>query len=315
MIQPTGFNNPHHEPTLSPDDQRLLDALVEGGFDRQAIESCSPCDAQRLDAILGLLGLLNDYPVEDGDETLLHATLARIDRYEDEREARLRFESQVDGMSGERAGWRIPLPNFITVAAVLLIAVSVFWPMIDSVRQRSMDMACANNMRLLGYAFGQYAGDNNGALPLAMAGSGASWDTLRNVVNLKPLLDGHYCSAGHLNCPGHHDLQVQQVGPSYSYRWFIPDAQVNWSSGRVTIVIGDRNPLIDSALAGRVAPALSMSMNHRGRGQNVLASDGATLWLEQPVVGVADNIWLPHGTDTLRSGIAPEDPLDVFLAH
>ena len=31
--------------------------------------------------------------------------------------------------------------------------------------------------------------------------------------------------------------------------------------------------------------------------------------------GRGDNIWMPNNVDFLRPGVAPEDDMDVFLAH
>ena len=304
------FNS--NEPQLSADDQRLLDALAEAGFDRSAVSPATPEDGKRLDSLCGLLGLMNDYPVDDCEDTLRYATLARIDRHEQERAARMNFDNRQDAVSGERGGRRIRLPDFITVAAVILIAVSVLWPVLTAVRNKSIDDACAQNLGRLGYAFSQYAGDNGGSLPLAMAGPMGAWDTVKNVVNLEPLVEGHYCEIGHLNCPGHAD----HAGPSYSYRWFVPGAPATWSTAqRQVVILGDLNPVVDAARSGKMLPPLSMSPNHGGRGQCVLISDGATLWLEKPVVGRDDNIWLPDGRNQLRSGEQPQDPTDTFLSH
>jgi len=168
-------HNPAHDPQLSADDQRLIDALLEVGFDRNALSAVSPTDNRRLNAISAMLHRLEDYPVEDASETLIHATLARIDRHEDMQAARMKFDSQIDRLDGEKRSLRIRVPDFITVAAVILICVGVCWPMLSSIRQRSMDLACADNLRQVGYAFGQYAADNNQSLPMAMAGFGG-WD-------------------------------------------------------------------------------------------------------------------------------------------
>src|SRR5204863_9994414 len=111
-------------------------------------------DQKRAAAVSNLLGLMRDYPVEDCEPALIDATLARIDRYEDQQAARLNFDVQQDqpkGLFGGR-GRRIRMPDFITVAAVILIAVGVGWPVLNNVRQKSMEMACSNNMRQVGYA-------------------------------------------------------------------------------------------------------------------------------------------------------------------
>ena len=51
---------PSHLPELSPGDRKLLDALVECGFEPDAL-SLDEEQRRRADAILGLLGLLDDY--------------------------------------------------------------------------------------------------------------------------------------------------------------------------------------------------------------------------------------------------------------
>jgi hypothetical protein len=303
--------------SLSPADQRVLDALIEAGMDRarlpQALDgTATPQEQQRLDALTRLLTSLDDYPVEDAEPALLHATLARIDRHEDQIAERMRFDVAQEEHAPQR-GFRIRVPDFISVAAVMLIAIGLFWPALASIRRQSLDAECANNLKQLGYGFSQYADDHNGALPYAMAGPMGAWDTVKNVLNLDPLVQGNYCQAGHLNCPGHE--HHGSTGPSYSYRLFTPRGAQHWNTGRVTVILGDLNPLIEAARSGFPAPPLSMSANHGGRGQNVLISDGATMWLEQPLIGPADNIWMPNNAQILRPGQAPADDLDVFLAH
>lgn len=299
---------PEQHVQLSPNDERLLDALVEGGFDPRSLEALSAEERQRVETLLHTLGLLHDYPVDDLDETLIDAAMARIDRFEDERAARLRFDAVNDGERPTRG--RLPLPSFISVAAVILIAASIVIPVMSTVRQRSIDSGCANNMRLMGFAFGAYAGDYSGYMPMARAGLGGTWDTVRNSVNLEPLVAGGFCELHHLNCPGDHDH-----GMSYAYQWQVPDQPMRWSAPRVTIVMGDRNPLIDAYHSGARASAATLSFNHDGRGQNVLASDGGTIWLEQAVIGKGDNIWLPGQVSELAAGLQPQQPGDVFLAQ
>lgn len=313
---------------LSPDDQRLLDALVEAGFERAQLpailgRSLSSQDEQRISAISKLFGYMDDYPVEDIDPTLFHATLARIDRHEDQLTQRMRFDVATEQQAAKR-GFRIRMPDLITVAAVMLIGVGVLWPVLGSIREQSMDNLCANNLKRIGYGFNLYADDNSGSLPVAMAGPMGTWETFRNALNLNPLVKGGYCEGGHFNCPGHqhHVDALGAEGPSYSYRWFTPQGLQHWNSGRITVVLGDLNPLVDAARSGWAAPPLSTSVNHGGRGQNVLASDGATIWLSQPLIGRggvsnsgSDNIWMPDNAATLQPGAAPDDEADVFLVH
>jgi len=324
------------EPQLSVEDQRLLDALAEHGFDPSALSRPGPAEAKRAEAITNLLDLMHDYPVEDADDTLIHATMARIDRYEADRANRMKFDVAVEA-NQQSSRRRLMLPNFITSAAVLLIAVSVMWPVMTNVRNQSMDLTCQNNLKTMGYAFNQYAADFNNALPMATAGLGgfggfgsrsaapspsASNDPA--LLDMQPLLAGGFCEPGHCTCPGHAHYVGDDGSPSYSVRLFVVGSQAAWNTGRTTVLIGDLNPMIEAAQSGHRLPPLSMTINHAGRGQNVLSSDGATLWLESPIinrggyttpVNPVDNIWLPDGQDELRSGIMPRDAMDVLLMH
>jgi hypothetical protein len=296
---------------LSPQDQRLLDALVECGFDPDALEALSAEDQQRVGALLKLMDLLDDYPVEDADDALVHATLARIDRHEDEAASRLSFTAAVEAKE-TGVGKRFRMPDLVSVAAVLLIATSIAWPLGSHLHKKSIDDGCANNMRRMATAFEQYAGDFGGAVPTAQAGMFSSWNPTRhNAVNLDPLLEGGYCDRGHLSCPGHDG----PTGTAYSNLWLVEGHDYRWGVAQVTLIIGDRNPLIDGARSGMWMQPMTISFNHGGRGQNVLATDGSCQWIVEPVYGQYDYIWLPRGVAFLQGEIRPSDPADVFLAH
>ncbi len=298
-------------PELSPDDQRVLDALVDAGFNTDGLEAPTPAVRDRAAAVSSLFELLEDYPVEDADETLVHATLARVDRLEDGRAARMNFDNaNANGETGPQR--RIRLPDFISVAAVILIGASVVWPLTTHLRQQAIDTGCNSNLQQMALGFSQYAMDYNGAMPTARTGLFSAWTPgAHNVINLNPLLQNGYCDQGHLNCPGNEG----GFADSYSYQFQVNEYRPRWSAGSTTVVLGDRNPIIDAVRRRQVIGALTVSINHGGRGQFVLSSDGATNWLVQPVVGTNDNIWLPGGVIFLRSGDRLTDPTDVFLAH
>ncbi len=269
MTEPQSFE-------LSPQDQHLLDALVDCGFNVDALEALPPQERKRADALVSLLDLLEDYPVEDADDTLVHATLARIDQHEDERAARMAFDNQ-DTEDSQTPRRRFRVPDFISVAAVILIGASVVWPVTTHLRHRAIDAGCANNLRFMAMGFGQYANDFDGVMPTARAGVFGAWTQMEsNLVNLKPLLAKNYCEIEHLNCPGHDSM----YGESYSYQWQVQGVIPRWGTGaRITVVLGDRNPVIDAVKSGRVIDAGTISLNHPRRGQNVLTSGGVVLWL------------------------------------
>lgn len=302
---------------LSPADARVLDVLVEAGFNEDSIAHLPEQDRSRGARVLTLMGLLNDYPIEDdgeGDaEMLVHATLARIDQFEDARAVRM----TVDPESAEVAGGRrFRLPDFVSVAAVLLVSAGVLFPIVNHVRGWSVDLRCASSMRQAGQAFGQYAGDNRGSLPMAMAGLGPSWDRARHTRNLDPLVDGGYCETACLCCPGlDHPGPDDDLDARYSYQWLAGAAQLD-GGAKVTVIVGDRNPLIDAFRSGVLHQhALTISLAHGGRGQNVLLDDGSTRWLDSPVLGPGDNIWLPAGLAEIKPGAKTDSREDVFLAQ
>ena len=76
MSQRSDFHtDPRNE--LCPEDRRLLAELAETGFDPETLAALTPAERERAERLMGLLDLLRDYPVEDGDDTLVHATFAR----------------------------------------------------------------------------------------------------------------------------------------------------------------------------------------------------------------------------------------------
>lgn len=286
---------------LCAEDRQILDRLVECGFDVSQLELLTEEERRRAQTLMSLLGLLEDYPVENAEDTLLHATLAQIDRYEDHRADRMNIDPAVSVR-------RIRFPDFITVAAVILIMASLAWPLLTYVQNASTKSACANNQRLTNIALRSYSSDY-GTTPTAQASFGSS---LRNVLNLAPLIDHGYCERGHVSCPGHDSATGDS---SYSVHHHLPGHATNLDVLRGTVILGDRNPVIDAYRRGAKLPPLTVSPDHGGHGQYVLYSDGSTVWLEQPVIRQNDNIWLPNGADDLESSDEPVSATDVFLMH
>lgn len=295
---------------LSPEDREVLDMLMECGFDASQLPPMSPERHQRVEALQQMFNLLSDYPVEDADDLLVDATLARIGRHDKRAPASISFAAAREQLEvGARRAWRVP--DLISIAAVILIISAVAFPVLANVQRTALDNGCANNMRVLANAFTSYANDYQGQMPMARAGIGHGWDMFSNSLHLRPLIDNNYCDLGHLDCPGNHNHD----GPSYSYQQQSPNHQYLWGVKAPAVVLADRNPLIDAARALKNSPSpMTLSINHGGRGQNVLQGDGAVVFLIQPTVG-RDNLWLPEGKSRLEQGDEPKDDRDIFLAH
>lgn len=294
---------------LKPEDERLLDLLIEAEFDPDAVKVSSPEDSQRLRALTGLFGLLDDYPVDDADDSLVDATILRVRRAEDREHAiagRIQEAREKFGLK------RLRLPDLISIAAVLLIVASVGWPMLNMMRRRAVSQECVANLTTLGDAFAMYANDWDGRVPIATAGFGgtglaASW------VDPFPLAQLSYCPNGHANCPGH----SAQAGYSRQLIIHKRDASqdFSWFTGQITAIMGDRNPVIDARAEMSLIKPTTNSQNHDGLGQNILNRDNSTQWLEIPVLDSDDNIWLIRGRNEFTPGEAPVSADDVFLAH
>jgi hypothetical protein len=296
------MNQSFNHLNLCQADADLLDRLVNVGFDLDKLEGLTADETSRANRMLSMLGLLDGYPVEDASETLIDATLAQIDQYELNQSQRMRIEtSEIETTS---RGFRIRMPDFISVAAMVLIAASVFSMIINHTRAQSISNQCASNMAQVGFGLVRYAADNNGQAPTTTATKVASMfgGLVPTRTDPDKLVAQGYCKDYHLNCPGHGDN-----GGGFSYQ--TQPAEI-WEAirmqGQLIIVLSDLNPILESMLAGKAFDPLTPSKNHGSLGQNQLRDDGSTASLKGlPVVG-KDKIWILDGNKRV---------LDIFLTH
>ncbi len=289
---------------LCPDDEAAIDRLIAQGFEN--------ADCPRTTAAASCFRLLSDYPASDAEDVLVHATLARVNRYEQESAVRLRMSPSPNDMI---RGRRFRISDLITVAAVILVAVGITIPLLHQVRRNSIETACANNLRIAGGAMQTYANDFHGSLPMtAGLPNMFSWHNAEVQDNpLDLLAQLGYCDHGHINCPGH-----DADGPAFSHQMQTASRRVAFGTGPVVAILGDRNPVIDAVRAGRPVSLNRSTANHDGRGQNVLLSDGVVEFLRRPMLHGNDNIWLPRtpsGDETLNVIEVLLSPGDSVLVH
>ena len=286
---------------LTKEDADMLDQLADVGFDMDQLEYLTPADEARAKAILNTLGFLDAYPVEDASETLIDATLARIDQYEEKRAARLQIHTSE--LETTKRGFRIRMPDLISVACMLLITVGVFAMLSKSARSQSINNECASNMALVGRGLFDYSLDHNGDTPTEQATEVASLfgGLVPERTDAQELADKEYCDHNHLNCPGHGG-----EGHGFSYQTqptSIWDEIQN--QRKVLIIMSDQNPILSKMLAKQQFDPLTPSPAHGSLGQNHLRGDGSTATLPAPVIG-GDLIWI---LDTNKHGF------DIFLTH
>jgi len=313
MTQMHDHQNPRNAASLAPGDATLVDRLIDADFDLDVIEGSAE-ERARAAVLMSVFRLLEDYPVEQSemeaeDDALMDATLARISRAEDAASARRRIIHHQSAEEANERRFRIPMPDLVSVAAVILIGVSVMWPIMGEIRNRSIDAGCVANLTSLGTAFSSYASEYAGRVPVVTAGwSGAASSPLW--IDPLPLVEMGFCDRGHINCPGH----PAGAQPGYS-RQLMTGESLRWGTDGDRPIMGDRNPVIDARQSVEYVDPKMNSINHGARGQNLLNIDGSVSWLEVPVVGSDDNIWLIRGQDDYRPGLVPDEEGDIYLVH
>jgi len=298
----------HNDAELADADAIALDAWVDAKFVVDDVAADLRPRAARHEA---LANLARDVRVPESS-LLAERTLNRI---RDVAAVELRVQQST--LAGSRWSLR-RWPEIVSIAATLLLAVSVLWPVLGAVRSSAMKAACGTNLGSVATAFGQYASDHRDQMPSAVAslGSGAWWDVgaregHSNSANLFTLARAGYARLGELACPGNaHACRDRGCGPddrdwksldeiSYSYQLMYGQRRPAWHDGPRRVVLADRSPVVLRAVRGLWYPGLELeaSPNHRSSGQHALYSDGSAGWLATPVVGAGtadeDNIWLP----------------------
>ena len=144
-------------PRLSDADMRVLDFLAEHGFDASRVDLLPEADRPRAMALIRQMQVLDHYPADGADDSLVDATLARIDRWEAANEESRRFQP--------RRGAAFRLSDLIGIAAVLMVGTAVLVPIVRSVRENGFANGCRANMRTMGTALANYASQHDGLLP------------------------------------------------------------------------------------------------------------------------------------------------------
>ncbi len=297
---------------LSPADEDALDAWVMAGARRSSIPGSLRDRAQQHEH---LAQLIKDTPVAERGRTsadLIEATLHRVSQTEVDQRDRMSI-GRIRGLQ---------LADIVSVAAILLLAVSVAFPLFGSMRHQSRLSACDANLGRVASALGIYAGANESSLPVMTAGfGGGSWMRVgqepknSNSANLYVLVRNRYAEMSDLACPGNpnaptretrsdaHDWQ-QLEDVSYSYQ--VQDGQTArrfWETALPTPTIADRSPVVLRIVRGEPIQPEANSPNHGSRGQHLIWTDGSVTWATSPVLENKDNIWLPRSIEQVVSEV------------
>jgi hypothetical protein len=281
------------EPMLSPDDEEALDALVTERFHPERVPARLRPRAHRAAAIEGLLSL----PVPSAAPGLVARTMERIPlRIRPRESLRERITS-------------FHFADLVSVAAVILIGLSVAWPVMTTWNAHRMRTACGSNFAALASAFARYSADFRDQLPVAAAGLGTApwWEVGQgpgrsNSANLFRLPKHRYVDLCTLACPNNPCAKRTNCSPtdedwscinevSYSYQNMFAKSRPAWRSGPGVVILADASPVVRRTLSGAPWASRQNSENHAGAGQWILLNDGSAGWAASPLVG-HDNIWL-----------------------
>lgn len=327
----------------------VLDALLESGAhgDMSAARAITQTDRGR--RVAQWLDLIDHLPAQPPADDLVARTMSRIAvrsrreavlaRIDEHRPAAL--ELAPTGTDGRAV---IPAIAFrwnelIAVAAVLMIAVSLLWPVMARTRTDAMRIACANNLATAGVGLRNYAWDNQNILPRYPTVAGATWWNVgqpvddgmvqSNSAHLYKLRREGYVATGTLNCPTNGQAPQQLAASafdwpnaraiSYSYQnQYTPEPT---KLGRVNsiVVLADKNPLFTPSIEG--GPSLIFNREHGidepGRrhsqiGQNVLVIDGSVQWAPTNAIN-GDNFYTAGNITTYRGTETPVNSNDSFV--
>ena len=314
---------------------RVLRAMgSEVSVDAEAPPELAPLDAESLDAWLLAEGVSERVPAALRSRAARHEALADLvsDGVQPQVSADMvdRLMTRVAETpvapaaepQPEIAG-RIRLADLMSIAAVLVVGVSVIWPMLTSMRDGHYRTISSARMAAAGNGMAAYAA-SYGALPQASASVGGDpwWEVGENPAhsnsaNLFTLTRDGFVEIAQLARPTNPNAPTSVKGEdasdwasleevSYSYRNMFGGANQAFNLTPSSALLADRSPVVPPSRRGEAARADANSRNFSGRGQHVLFGDGTVRWLTSPILENGDNIWLPGSVerDLIRDGRA-----------
>lgn len=333
---------------LSPSDARCVDALLQAAAQASAsqtnadsstsVEFETPLiqaeDAGRLDRVQSLLKLMGSQPTPEVPPLLVQQTMNRIAEHRQKQ----RFAQQVAALTGPRLGfgWN----EMLTTAAVILIGLSLVWPMLDFNRTNARKVVCQNNLSSAGLALNRYAADSAGLMPRGAFTPGSPWIKVgqapdrdgslqSNTAHLFLLITGQYLNLAALACPDnpqaalHLPADVRDwpnaAAVSYSYQNQYRPEPIRLDRTPQLALLADKNPLFQLCqmrqrlIYQAQLPSDTPSRMHRAAGQNVLLASGAVQWSEHPLQPDGDNIWTAMGQHDYTGTETPARTGDAFL--
>lgn len=320
------LSHPIADASLSDASADALDLWSTGGYRVSSVPKGLRAQAERHESISALISRSIEASDVDATSSLVESTLERIAESAAFAEPRS-FAFPL----------RVRLSDIASVAAVLLIGVSVVLPVLSSFRFESMRKQNEANFAVASVAFGSYASDHRGELPVFtpsqemlshVPAERRHWwmvglDPLQsNSANLYTLARLGYASLDSLASPGNANAVRSPRAPgsvdwgsldqvSYSFRILQGTESDDRWARRSLVILADRSPVIVKAYRRQPIDPFENSPNHGGQGQHVMYGDGSVDWLRSPWLPHNDQIYLPRFMERLvhpdvrRTGMVP----------
>lgn len=316
----------YHLGLCDEEDRRRVEAAFA---DAQSLASAR----QNVERILSRLDA-DDSPI--APKNLVASIMDRVEKSQNPipfpKNAAAALQAPVE--SGGR-GPMFALRELVGLAAAILLFVGIFVPGYRTARNEAQRAMCANNMRLIGNGYANYAEMFGSPVPYVRSvPAGATWlpangsRRFTNTQNNYVLVANRLVPARVFVCPSRpQDVPLETDSPE-SLSDFPDVNNVSFSTMPVTgtwqqqhfdpqmPLVADMNPLVDDAQelqANRPVPENSNS-HGVGRGQNVLRGNMSVIWATTPRLGIDnDDIYRLIGVKTYTGQEWPHLRSDAFL--
>lgn len=285
-----------------------------------------------------LLAPLDTWQPEPCPDELAERTISRLVDMADSGHQDLEgllADEQARPITVKVGFWR-NVSEMIAVAAAVMIIAGVLLPIFNRERQRYWKVCCQRQLSSIFGGLSNYVGDHDGQAPTVTAGANQQWNTQSLYL---PMKLGYIRDSSYFVCPGRDTGRVLRFDISkvadyddfpkrgyitYSPRKRCPDSDMKRGLCDGPI-LSDRNPIFDNdgpdeTFKKRLDEAImrANSRNHRGRGQNVLYSDGSVRFIKIRLVANDDIFTLSdgmcHGDELSDREVLPTHEADIFLA-
>jgi hypothetical protein len=293
---------------------------------------------------------LDHYSVETCPSHLAEATISRLNAAAQTSQLRLEHLLQNEQkrrtpVTANKSFWS----NFVEVAAIaamIFIVAGISFPTLQAARQNYWKTKCNAQLASIATGISQYAAANDQSLPAVAASAGSPWwkvgyqgnENQSNTRKLWLLVQRNYVEPEAFVCPARIQgkavkldrTQVPKLSDfpnrkyvTYSFRIFANNDGCKLVRGN-TVLISDVNPVFEN-LPSDFLKELNIqlnndqmkanSINHRGKGQNVLFSDGHISFVQSRSVDTTnDDIFTVQNETTYHGNETPASNADAFLA-